>query len=361
MAYSDLTELERDLGVSIKARSIDLSALPTSYIAMDLETTGLDSKTDGIVEIAGVKVVNGEVVDTFQTLVNTDCRLSREASEVNGITRQMLRGAPKTYEALSGFLEWSDGLPMLGHNAKAFDRTFVERACTYTTLAAPTEWYDTMEIAQRMYGQRISLKNLCKKCGVTNDEAHRALSDSMATNECYQFMKMVIAEVTTDARSFPDPVVTGSLSGEVVCITGDLAGISRHDIMQAVVDNGGRLSNNVTLKVTILANLGGDYTRKVKKAYTYRERTGIRVLTADNFLPLVGIDRPAPPPTKDESFISSTPSPSQQSTESAYRQNSHGDSQSASRSIGAGCIITIVVLIVLVGMLSSCISSCFKG
>ncbi len=360
MVYSDLTELEKELGVSFKARSVILSKLPVSYIAMDLETTGLDPKNDGIVEVAGVKVIDNEVSDTFQTLVDTDAHLSREASEVNNITREMLRGAPKADEALSRFIEWSGGLPMLGHNAKDFDRAFVERVCAYTTIVAPTEWYDTMEIAQQVYGQRISLKNLCQRCGVTNDEAHRALSDSMAVHECYQFMRLVIAEVTTDARNFSDPVVSGPLTGEVVCITGNLPGITRHDLMQAVVDNGGRVSNNVTLKVTILANLGGDYTTKVRKAYTYRERTGIRVISANEFLPLVGMKSPVPQQVKDKRVPPAVQEPTVKTPVNEPLHEPKNDSMPAKQSFSMGCIITIVVIIVLLGILSSCMASCLR-
>ena len=285
------TAEEERLGVTWKARKAGLYRRPTSYVAMDLETTGLDPFVDGIVEIAGVKVVDGEVVDTYQTLVNTTAKLSAEASRVNGITKAMLRGAPGIDEALGSFLDFSADLPMLGHNAKGFDIRFVEHACARIAGAElPHEWYDTMELAQVVYGRKmISLKDLCLRCDVTNDEAHRALSDSQATHECYQAMRSLIALVTTEARDFPDPTPDGPLSGEVICFSGHCAQMTRHELMESAVEGGARVSNGVTLKVTTLVNLDGSPSGKVAKASEYRERTGIRTIGAEEYFSLVGL------------------------------------------------------------------------
>ena len=290
-SYTERTEEEERLGVSWKARKAGLYRWPTSYVAMDLETTGLDPLTDGIVEIAGVKVVDGEVVDTYQTLVSTTARLSAEASRVNGITKSMLRGAPAIDEALGSFLDFSGDLPMLGHNAKGFDVRFVEHACARVAGAKlPHEWYDTMELAQVVYGRRrISLKDLCLRCGVTNDEAHRALSDSEATHECYQAMRGLIALVTTEARDFPEPAPDGPLSGEVVCFTGRCAQMTRHDLMESAVEGGARVSNGVTLKVTTLVSLDGTSSAKLDKAREYSARTGIRTIGAEEYFSMIGV------------------------------------------------------------------------
>ena len=285
------TAAEERLGVSWKARKAGLYKWPTSYVAMDLETTGLDPFEDGIVEIAGVKVVDGEVVDTFQTLVSTTAKLSAEASRVNGITKDMLRGAPGIEEALGSFLKFSADLPMLGHNAKGFDIRFVEHACARIAGAElPREWYDTMELAETVYGRRrMSLRDLCQRCDVTNDEAHRALSDSQATHECYQAMRSLIALVTTEARDFPEPTADGPLSGEVISFTGRCEQMTRHALMMSAVEAGARVSNGVTLKVTTLVDLDGSPSGKVDKANKYRERTGIRIIGAEEYFSMAGL------------------------------------------------------------------------
>lgn len=267
-----------------------LAKLPNSYVAIDLETTGLNPEVDGIVEIAGVKVVDGIVSDTFQTYVDTSARMSAEAASVNGITKDMLKNAPKTEEALLQFLAFSDGFPLIGHNAKKFDRLFVNQACAHSSEAsAPTEWFDTMEIYRDLFGRNISLKSLCIEAGVENEKAHSALPDTRATHECYQWLRGEVAKHTTDARDFPAHADSGVLLGEVVCITGENSLVSRHDMMQAICDNGGTPSNSVTKKVTMLVKFGDAATGKVKKAQEYADVTGIRTIDGKAFCDMVGI------------------------------------------------------------------------
>lgn len=276
---------EEALGLTYKARNMKLHALPNSYVAMDLETTGLDSSVDGIVEIAGVKVVDGAVVDEFQTLVDTDAKMGAGARNVNGITRDMLKGAPKTDDAVRAFVAFADGMPLLGHNAVAFDRGFVEHACArIPDVVLASDWLDTMKLAKDIYGGKVSLDAVCERCGVVNREAHRALSDARATHECYQAMRRDIAAVTVDARDFPAPSADGPLSGEVVCITGECAAMCRHDLMQLTVDNGGTPANNVTKKTTMLVDFEGRESGKVKKA----RENGTRIISGDAFLATVG-------------------------------------------------------------------------
>lgn len=356
MAFNDRTAKEVSLGLSHSARNVVLAKYPTSYIAMDLETTGLDPNVDGIVEIAGVRIVDGEAVDTFQTLVNTEARLSREASQINGITRAMLRGAPRTDEAMASFLEWSEGLPMLGHNAKRFDKAFVERACTYSTSAAPREWYDTMELASKVYGQRLSLANLCKRCDVQNERAHRALSDAMATHMCYQFMRATILEVTTDARNFPAPISEGPLSGEVVCFTGNRATIDRHTLMSLVVENGGSLSNNVTLKTTMLVKVANVRSMKEEKAKEYSARTGIKTIDFVEFLTLINaLDTLG---TIQNTDISTTETNDYSARSIEYKQSNNmppeTDFTNNSAGTSSGCLVALVVICLF--FLMSCIS-----
>lgn len=278
-------DVEKQHGMTYKARSVKLHKLPSSYVAMDLETTGFDSLRDGIIEIAGVKVVDGNVVDTFQTLVDTDAKMSAQARAVNGITRDMLKGAPKTDEAVRAFVGFANGMPLLGHNAIGFDRGFVEHACArIPDIAMTCEWVDTMKIAKDIYDGSASLETLCEKFGVANANAHRALSDAMATHECYQAMRADIALVTTDARDFPEPSCDGPLSGEVVCFTGESLIMSRHDAMMAVVEHGGSLSNSVTKKTTMLVSFEGRDSGKAKKAREY----GVRTIGGEEFMSLIG-------------------------------------------------------------------------
>ena len=76
------------------------------YIVFDLETTGLSSTTDAIVEISAIKVIDGSVTDEFSTLVNPGIHIPYSSSSIHGITDDMVTDAPSTEEALSRFIEF---------------------------------------------------------------------------------------------------------------------------------------------------------------------------------------------------------------------------------------------------------------
>lgn len=267
-----------------------VAKLPHSYVAMDTETTGLDPHKDGIVEIAGVKVIDDEAVDTFQSFADCGVRISRDAREVNHITPEMLKGAPSEHDAVSAFLKFSDGLTLMAHNAN-FDRGFVESVCAASTdLSCHNPWYDTVSEA-KLFSCGRKLSDLCEAFGIDNVDAHRALGDAEALNLAHQAMMSALLEVSTDARDFARfESKEGPLSGETMAFTGEGATIGQHDAMTLAAENGARLSNGVTKKVTTLVNLSGESTGKARKAAEYAGVTGVRTISERDFLALVGAD-----------------------------------------------------------------------
>ena len=98
----------------------------SNYIVFDLETTGL-SRSDEIIEIGALKVQDGEVKDTFATLVRPRCPIQPAASMVNGITDSMVRNSPYIEEVLPEFFGFAGELLVIGHNIKTFDIPFIRR------------------------------------------------------------------------------------------------------------------------------------------------------------------------------------------------------------------------------------------
>ena len=96
----------------------------TEICCFDIETTGLKVAHDAITEIGAVILKDGEIVDTFQTFVDPERRLSPEIIGLTGITDDMLRGAPKLEDALHAFLAFAGGRPLAAHNAE-FDISFI--------------------------------------------------------------------------------------------------------------------------------------------------------------------------------------------------------------------------------------------
>lgn len=75
-------------------------------VCFDIETTGLDKRRDVITEIGAVVLRNGEVVEQFSTFADPERPLTREITELTGITDEMLRGAPSQAEAINAFLDF---------------------------------------------------------------------------------------------------------------------------------------------------------------------------------------------------------------------------------------------------------------
>lgn len=97
-----------------------LNLYAKDYVVFDLETTGLSPETDEIIEISGIKVRNGQVDSDFSTLVNPGRPIPYSATNINGITDEMVRNAPMLKEALENFLDFAGEDILVGHNIHSF-------------------------------------------------------------------------------------------------------------------------------------------------------------------------------------------------------------------------------------------------
>ena len=118
-------------------------------VCFDIETTGLKVTQEAITEIGAVRLRNGEIVETFQTFVDPERRLTPEIIGLTGITDEMLRGAPKLKDALTAFLAFSGGAPLAAHNAE-FDISFIRAGCRKCGIPFEPTYIDTLILAQNL-------------------------------------------------------------------------------------------------------------------------------------------------------------------------------------------------------------------
>jgi DNA polymerase III epsilon subunit family exonuclease len=166
------------------------AALPleaATYVAVDVETTGLRPGRAGLCEIGAVRVESLESVAVFQTLVSPGLSLPAGIATLTGLTDDDLRDAPAPRAAVRGFLEFAGSSSVLvAHNAR-FDLAFLDREVETLTgrrLAAPV--VDTVALARRLLAgraERMSLAALAHFFGTTVRPCHRALPDAQATAE----------------------------------------------------------------------------------------------------------------------------------------------------------------------------------
>ena len=120
----------------------------TSYVCVDVETTGLNPKSEKLIEIGAVKVLDGQVAETFQSFLNPGRTLEPRIVALTGITDEMLQDAPVAAQVMPKFHEFCGELPLIGHNL-IFDYSFLKRAMLNEKLSFEKKGIDTLKIARK--------------------------------------------------------------------------------------------------------------------------------------------------------------------------------------------------------------------
>jgi len=153
-------------------------------VVFDLETTGLSPRLgDEIVEIGAIKARGDKILSTFHGMVNPGRSIPSGASSVNGITDDMLEGAPPIEEVLPLFIGFMDGLPLVAHNAD-FDTAFIARKALEMHLPERDNIViDTLKLARRLRPglSSHSLAAMSRETNADIQPGHRSSSDTLAT------------------------------------------------------------------------------------------------------------------------------------------------------------------------------------
>jgi len=168
-------------------RSFDDLGTPlydVTFVVLDLETTGATAATCEITEVGAVKYRGGELVGTFQTLVNPGAPIPPTITVMTGITQAMVVDAPAVPEALASLLEFIGPAVIVGHNIR-FDMSFLNAAARrlgYGKL--PNRTVDTVALARRLVQNEVRnlrLSSLAAHFRSPTKPIHRALDDAKAT------------------------------------------------------------------------------------------------------------------------------------------------------------------------------------
>ena len=162
-----------------------------NYVIFDLETTGISPNYDEVIEISALKVKGGEVVDEFNTLVNPGRKIPFGATKVNGITNAMVAEAPAFSHVLAEFLDFAEGLVLVGHNIARFYMNFIWRdAEQYFGEIPQNNYVDTLQVARKHLPkmEHHRLVDLAEHYGISSEGAHRALNDCYMNQKVYECM-----------------------------------------------------------------------------------------------------------------------------------------------------------------------------
>ncbi|RSL33203.1 PolC-type DNA polymerase III [Salibacterium salarium] len=180
-----------DDGVPIAYNEAERSLFNDTYVVFDVETTGLSVVYDTIIELAAVKVKDGEIIDRFESFSNPHEKLSDTIIDLTGITDDMLKDAPEINDVLKDFQSFSEDAILVAHNA-SFDMGFLNEGYKNAGLSkADNPVIDTLELGRFLYPhlKNHRLNTLCKNFDIELVSHHRAIYDAEATG--YLLWKMV--------------------------------------------------------------------------------------------------------------------------------------------------------------------------
>ncbi|ELK44780.1 PolC-type DNA polymerase III [Halobacillus sp. BAB-2008] len=196
-----------DDGVPIAYEAQDRELEDDVYVVFDVETTGLSAVYDQIIELAGVKVKGGEIIDRFESFANPHHPLSQTTIDLTGITDDMVRDAPEIGDVLKDFHEWMADDILVAHNA-SFDMGFLNagfKRIDYGKAKNPV--IDTLELARFLVPELKNhrLNTLCKKFDIELTQHHRAIYDAEATGYLlWKLLKRAFERGITNHKNLND-------------------------------------------------------------------------------------------------------------------------------------------------------------
>ena len=235
-----------------------------TFVVLDVETTGLNPRTDTIIELGAVRIENGKEVAEFTQLIRPNRPIPTRVTEITGITDAMVCDMPTLDEVIGDFHAFCEGSVICAHNAD-FDWAFVGKAFDQFELSHDHPVLDTLTLSRNLLtGQKShKLASICKTLGVTLTKAHRAVHDARATGQALMIMlsRMESLETLNDLNHAFD----------------GRTGSSRHIILLAATQEG--LTN--LYRLVSEAHLNHFYrTARIPRSLIEKHRKGLIVGSA---------------------------------------------------------------------------------
>lgn len=308
---------------SKRKKGKSLLLFPAQYCVIDIETTGLSTNFDEIIELAAIRISDGQIIDTFQSLVKPTYEIDEFIEQLTGITNSMLSSAPSIEDVLPNFLDFLGDDILVGHNIN-FDINFIyDYTFEQLNYAFSNDFVDTLRLSRKLFPNlpHHRLQDLTAYLHIKNPQAaHRALSDCYSTfavfkslkensvlrygsvddflktissKKIYNYHNVKVSELKPIKTEFDE---THPLFGKLCVFTGELK-FSRKQAMQTVLDCGGKIGDNLTKDTNFLIvgnfenslNIKkGQKSGKMKKAEAYRLKgCDIQILDENTFYDMI--------------------------------------------------------------------------
>ncbi len=165
-----------------------------TYVALDLETTGLDPHKDAIIELGAVRFRDGRVLERFSQVVNPGRPIPRAIQQLTGISQEEVDAAPPLARVAAAFRAFVGNAPIVGHNID-FDIRFMRTHDLYNY----NPLIDTFELALITLPGLASYKlgRVAEHLGIPLENAHRAYEDAEASMRIFEGMRQKLLQVPT--------------------------------------------------------------------------------------------------------------------------------------------------------------------
>lgn len=261
-----------------------------SFIAFDVETTGLSPVANRLVELSGVKFKIGtdegpDQLDTFSTLIDPEVPIPEQVTGIHGITDAMVKGAPKASEAIRNFMDWAGkDVIFMAHNAP-FDVEFLRVGLTRAGLVCPAEpVVDTLILARDLLETpNHKLQTIVEFLGLSTGGYHRALADSVHVKEVFRSMSLrftldrwekllIYGCVSPFAQDIRPEDLAGLVSPQVMEHVSILEGVIKTNGLVKMVYNGSFRSTRTVQPLNLVLSRGNYYLNAFCP-YVQAERT----------------------------------------------------------------------------------------
>lgn len=182
-------------------RNIDNYSFDDTFVVLDIETTGLFPRKDKLIEIACVKINNGEIIDEYTTFINPEVDISYKITEITKITNDMVRNEPVISDVIKNIVDFLGDYPVVAHNAR-FDASFLMKIYDDFGYKFNNPIIDTLLISRILYPdlKAYRLDRICRHLNVELVSHHRAIYDTRATAECFIIMLKDLKEKYIDFK-----------------------------------------------------------------------------------------------------------------------------------------------------------------
>lgn len=169
--------------------------LPDKLAFVDIETTGMRSSYDRIIEIGILRVEDNELVQTFHSLINPQTYIPKEITSITGITGQDLENAP-TFRAIKDeIIEMLADCTFVAHNVR-FDYGFIKHELMRENVTYNAKHFCTVRLSRLLYPSwpRHNLDAIIQQCNIPCRSRHRAFDDAKVLYDFYNHIKKALPQ-----------------------------------------------------------------------------------------------------------------------------------------------------------------------